>query len=110
MSSQGSPRIRVTAGLLVVGDARIPLKALGETHVPEGEEARAWRTYKADPRAFTAVRSHLPTAIRIEVRDSDDPTPYVHLSTRAPERLAEAIRGSARQEHGERRALGDRAG
>lgn len=95
VSSQGSLRIRVTAGLLVVGDARIPLKALGETHVLDGEEARAWRTYKADLRAFTAMRSYIPTAIRIEVRDPDDPTPYIYLSTRTPERLAEAIRGSA---------------
>jgi putative copper resistance protein D len=95
VSSQGSPRIRVTGELLVAGDARIPLNALGEAQVFEGEEARAWRTYKADMRAFMLMRSYVTTAVRVEVIDPDDPTPYVYLSTRTPDRLAEAIRASA---------------
>ncbi|WP_331753286.1 DUF3093 domain-containing protein (plasmid) [Streptomyces sp. NBC_00637] len=92
VSNQGSMRIRVVAGLLVVGDARIPLTALGEPEVLEGEEARAWRTYKADLRAHMVMRSYITTAVRVEVVDPEDPTPYVYLSTRTPDRLAEAIR------------------
>ncbi|MEU1514951.1 DUF3093 domain-containing protein [Streptomyces sp. NPDC005811] len=95
VGAQGSERIRVAAGLLIVGDARIPLTALGEPEVLEGEEARAWRTYKADLRAFMMMRSFITTAVRVEIVDPDDPTPYVYLSTRTPDRLAEAIRGSA---------------
>ncbi|MEW1599497.1 DUF3093 domain-containing protein [Streptomyces sp. NPDC093808] len=94
VSAQGSMRIRVVTGLLVVGDARIPLAALGEPEILEGEEARAWRTYKADLRAFMAMRGFISTAVRVEVVDPEDPTPYVYLSTRTPERLAEAIRNS----------------
>ncbi|MGC4971678.1 DUF3093 domain-containing protein [Streptomyces sp. DT199] len=94
VSSQGSMRIRVTAGLLVVGDARIPLSALGEPEVLEGEESRAWRTYKADLRAFMVMRSYIPTAVRVEVVDPDDPTPYLYLSTRSPDRLAAVIRAT----------------
>ena len=48
----------------------------------EGEEAVAWRTYKADPRAFLLLRSYVPTALRVEVTDPEDPTPYLYLSTR----------------------------
>lgn len=95
VSSQGSLRVRVTTDLLVVGDARIPLNALGEPEVLVGEEARAWRTYKADLRAFMALRGYITTAVRVEVVDPEDPTPYVYISTRAPELLAVAIRGSA---------------
>ncbi|KUO16276.1 DUF3093 domain-containing protein [Streptomyces dysideae] len=95
VSAQGSMRIRVTAGLLVVGDARIPLTALGEPQVLDGEEARAWRTHKADLRAFMVMRSYIPTAVRVEVTDPDDPTPYVYVSTRAPDRLAAALRAAA---------------
>ncbi|MFC4472229.1 DUF3093 domain-containing protein [Streptomyces xiangluensis] len=91
VSSQGSMRIRVTNGLLVAGDARIPLNALGEPQVLEGEEARAWRTYKADMRAFMVMRSYITTAVRVEIVDPDDPTPYLYLSTRTPDRLAKAI-------------------
>ncbi len=55
VSGYGSARIRVVAGSLVAGDARIPLSALGEPEVLDAEEARAWRTHRADARAFTAA-------------------------------------------------------
>ncbi|WP_406302593.1 DUF3093 domain-containing protein [Streptomyces sp. NBC_00885] len=91
VSSYGSVRIRVVAGSLVAGEARIPLTALGEAEVLAAEEARAWRSYKADPRAFMLLRSYVPTALRIEVTDPADPTPYVYLSTRNPKALAAAL-------------------
>ncbi|MEU6658523.1 DUF3093 domain-containing protein [Streptomyces sp. NPDC046821] len=90
-SSYGSVRIRVVADSLVAGDAKIPLSALGDVEILDAEEARAWRTYKADPRAFMLLRSYVPTALRVEVVDPQDPTPYVYLSTRDPERLAKAL-------------------
>ncbi|GGP98999.1 DUF3093 domain-containing protein [Streptomyces roseolilacinus] len=92
VSSYGSARVRVVAGSLVAGDARIPVEALGEPEVLDAEEARAWRTYKADPRAFMVLRGYIPGAVRVEVTDPADPTPYVYLSTRDPEGLAAAIR------------------
>ncbi|MFF7176785.1 DUF3093 domain-containing protein [Streptomyces pseudovenezuelae] len=91
VSAQGSTRIRVTEDTLFVGDARIPLAALGQPEVLEGEEARAWRTYKVDLRAFMVMRSFVTTAVRVEVVDPDDPTPYLYLSTRTPELLAGAL-------------------
>jgi hypothetical protein len=90
-SSYGSARIRVVAGSLIAGDARIPVSALGETHILDPEEARAWRTFKADPRAFMLLRAYVPTALRVDITDPSDPTPYVYLSTREPERLAAAL-------------------
>ncbi|MFE2942864.1 DUF3093 domain-containing protein [Streptomyces sp. NPDC059255] len=95
VSRQGSVRIRVTHDLLAVDDARIPLAALGEARALTGEDARAWRTYRADLRAFMVMRSYIPTAVRIENIDPEDPTPYLYLSTRTPEQLAKAI-GTAR--------------
>ncbi|CAL9553303.1 DUF3093 domain-containing protein [Streptomyces sp. enrichment culture] len=92
VSAYGSARVRVVAGSLVAGDARIPVEALGEPEALDAEEARAWRTYKADPRAFMLLRGYVPRAVRVEVTDPDDPTPYVYLSTRDPEALAAAIR------------------
>ncbi|AIS00991.1 DUF3093 domain-containing protein [Streptomyces glaucescens] len=90
-SSYGSMRIRVVGGSLIAGEAKIPVTALGEAHVLDPEEARAWRTYKADTRAFLLLRAYIPTALRVEVTDPEDPTPYLYLSTREPERLAAAI-------------------
>ncbi|MFG2836376.1 DUF3093 domain-containing protein [Streptomyces zaomyceticus] len=91
VSSYGSARIRVVAGSLVAGDARIPVSALGAVEVLDAEEARAWRMHKADPRAFMLMRSYVSRAVRIEVTDPSDPTPYVYLSSREPEALAEAL-------------------
>ncbi|MFJ9907560.1 DUF3093 domain-containing protein [Streptomyces sp. NPDC101152] len=90
-SSYGSVRIRVVGGSLIAGEAKIPVTALGGAEVLEGEEARAWRTYKADTRAFMLLRAYIPTALRVEVTDPADPTPYLYLSTREPQRLAQAL-------------------
>jgi hypothetical protein len=91
VSSYGAARIRVVADSLVAGEARIPLRALGEATVLDPEEALAWRRHKADPRAFMLLRSYVPRAIKVDVTDPQDPTPYVYLSTRSPERLAAAL-------------------
>ncbi|MFE6037860.1 MULTISPECIES: DUF3093 domain-containing protein [unclassified Streptomyces] len=93
VSQYGSARVRVVAGALVAGDARIPLSALGDAEALDAEEARAWRSYKADPRAFMLLRSYIPTAVRVKVTDPDDPTPYVYLSTREPQALVAALAG-----------------
>ncbi|MFG2575694.1 DUF3093 domain-containing protein [Streptomyces sp. NPDC048481] len=90
-SSYGSLRIRVVGDSLIAGEAKIPVAALGETQILDAEEARAWRTHKADTRAFLLLRSYIPTALKVEVTDPDDPTPYLYLSTREPERLAQAL-------------------
>jgi hypothetical protein len=97
LSSYGSARIRVVQGLLVAGEARIPVEALGTAHPMDREEAFAWRTRKANARAFMLLRSYIPTALRVDVTDPQDPTPYLYLSTRAPEALAAAL-DSAKQE------------
>jgi hypothetical protein len=91
ISSYGSARIRVVAGSLVAGEARIPVEALGEATVLDPEEAVAWRRHKADPRAFMLLRAYVPTALKVSVTDPDDSTPYLYLSTRAPQRLAAAL-------------------
>ncbi|MFJ4918360.1 DUF3093 domain-containing protein [Streptomyces sp. NPDC088725] len=91
VSSYGSARVRVVADSLVAGDARIPVSALGAAEVLDAEEARAWRLHKADPRAFMLLRSYVPTALRVEITDPDDPTPYVYVSTRDPRALAAAL-------------------
>ncbi|MFJ3672852.1 DUF3093 domain-containing protein [Streptomyces sp. NPDC090106] len=91
-SSYGSQRIRVVGGSLIAGEAKIPVTALGEAEILDPEEARAWRTYKADTRAFLLLRAYIPRALKVTVTDPEDPTPYLYLSTREPERLAEALR------------------
>ncbi|MGY3204530.1 DUF3093 domain-containing protein [Streptomyces sp. TE5632] len=94
VSAYGSARIRVVGGLLIAGEARIPVTALGEAEALDAEEARAWRTHRADPRCFMLLRAYIPGAVRVEITDPEDPTPYAFLSTREPQRLAEALRAA----------------
>lgn len=94
VSSYGSARVRVVNGALAAGEARIPVAALGEPEVLDAEEARAWRTYKADTRAFMLLRSYVPTAVRVPIIDPEDPTPYAYVSTREPQALVSAIRAA----------------
>lgn len=91
VSAYGSVRIRVVGDALIAGDAKIPASALGEARALDAAEALAWRTHKADARAFMLLRSYVPTAVRVEITDPDDPTPYAYLSTRDPERLVAAL-------------------
>ncbi|WP_329124082.1 DUF3093 domain-containing protein [Streptomyces sp. NBC_01465] len=91
VSAYGSMRIRVVADSLVAGEAKIPLSALGEAEVLDAEEARAWRSHKADTRAFMLLRAYIPTALKVEITDPADPTPYAYLSTRHPEQLKAAL-------------------
>ncbi|WP_225631539.1 DUF3093 domain-containing protein [Streptomyces solaniscabiei] len=93
-SSYGAVRIRIVGDSLIAGEAKVPLAALGEAEILDAEEARAWRTHKADTRAFLLLRAYIPTAVRVDVTDPDDPTPYLYLSTREPERLVETLRAA----------------
>ncbi len=91
LSAYGSARIRVAGGSLIAGDARLPLTALGEARTLDAGEALAWRTHRADVRAHMLLRAYIPTAVRVEVTDPADPTPYLYLSTRQPGRLVAAL-------------------
>ena len=90
----GRAGVRVRDGFLEAGTARLPLSALGAVQQLDAEAARRLRTTEADARAFMLLRGYVPTAVRVEVVDPEDPTPYLYLSTRRPKELAKALSGS----------------
>jgi uncharacterized membrane protein len=88
----GNQVIEITAdGTLKAGSAVLPATAVGTAVALDAERARALRTYEADPRAFLLLRSYIPTAVRVEVADPADPTPYLYLSSRKPKQLAAVV-------------------
>jgi hypothetical protein len=87
----GRVGVRVHDGYLEAGTARLPLTALGAATALDAEAARRLRTTEADARAFMLLRGYVRTAVRVEVVDPADPTPYLYLSTRRPEALAGAL-------------------
>ena len=90
-----APRIEVGNGELRAGAAHISLALLGEVQVLD-PGMRAHELGPAlDARAHVCLRTWIGTAIRVEVTDPLDPTPYWIVSTRRPGALAAAVEQKA---------------
>lgn len=89
LSSRG--RVRVVDGVLHVPGARIPLTHVGGITPLEREQTRRLRGPLAEPRAFVATRPWLSRAVRVQVEDPEDDTPYWLVGTRDPQALAAAL-------------------
>ncbi|NUR29581.1 MAG: DUF3093 domain-containing protein [Catenulispora sp.] len=87
----GRVGVRIHDGYLEAGPARLPLTALGAATALDAEAARRLRTTEADARAFMLLRGYVPTAVRVEVADPTDPTPYLYVSTRRPEKVVAVL-------------------
>ncbi|MEV4314667.1 DUF3093 domain-containing protein [Actinocrispum sp. NPDC049592] len=91
----GRARVRITDDELWVGEAHLPLKFAGEVDVLTGHEKRPALGRDLDPAAYVLHKGWIPTAVRVQLTDPDDPTPYWLFSTRHPERVAELLRQKA---------------
>lgn len=85
--------IIVTERQLFVGEAHIDRKFVTAATAYEGEAAQKARGVDLDARAFLKIRPWAKDAVRIDIDDADDPTPYWLVSTRHPRQLAEALNG-----------------
>lgn len=94
----GRHRVRVQDGELQVGPAHIPLHHLGQlTTVPPKHKRRALGP-ELDPAAFVLHRPWIGPAVRVELTDPADPTPYWLFSLRNPEGLAAQLSGAGSPE------------
>ena len=84
--------IVVSPAGLGAGRALLPWWACGSVSALGTEQTRAAFGVDADARAYLLLRSYCAGAVRVDVDDPADPTPYWLLSSRRPERLAEHIR------------------
>lgn len=81
-------RVLVADGELHAGSAHLPLDCMGAVETVPPARIRLLR---ADPDGFVYSRPYLSRAIRIEVRDDDDPTTFWLVFTRDPRGLAAAL-------------------
>jgi len=88
-------------GHLRAGRARLPLGFVGAVTPLDPDAAGVLRGTGADARAFLLIRSWAPAAVRVDVADPADPTPYWYVSTRDPEGLADALAAAAAPRHDE---------
>lgn len=87
----GALLVGVADGFVVAGSAQVETEFCGEVTALDPAQTAAVSGRDADARAFRALRPYVATAVRIQIRDERDPTPYWLISTRHPEQLAEAI-------------------
>ena len=87
----GNARTEVRDGVLYVGPARIELRHLGAVEALDKDATRLVHGRDADARAFLHTRPYISRAVKIEIADPADPTPYWLVSTRHPRTLAAAL-------------------
>jgi hypothetical protein len=91
LGSYGSALVTVDADGVRAGRAVLPMDACGAVTVLSESEFRDLRGPGADARAYLLLRPYVATAVRIDVADSADPTPYWLICTRHPDRLGAVI-------------------
>ena len=91
LASVLSPMIVVDQNRLFAGKMSIPLSAIGAVDAIPAEDLRSELGPKLDARAQLLIRGDLRSAVRIEINDSNDPTPYLIVSTRRPAHLVRAL-------------------
>ena len=87
----GAARVVVADGELHAGRARIGAEHLGAATALDADATRRMAGVDADARAHLLLRPYLKRAVRVEITDPADPTPYWLVSTRHPDRLAGAV-------------------
>ncbi len=90
-----SPRVDVTADELRAGGAHIALSLLGPARVIERDGLQAELGPRLDARAHLCQRGWIRSAVRVELVDPADPTPYWIVSSRRPHELAAALGAGA---------------
>jgi hypothetical protein len=92
LAGYGSVQVAVGPAGFAAGRALLTWSACGDVSELDAERFRALRGPDADARAYLLLRPYIERAVRVDVRDPLDPTPYWLIATRHPERLAATAR------------------
>jgi Protein of unknown function (DUF3093) len=87
----GAARVVVDDRTFRAGRAHIPVRLLGTPVALDAQASRLLAGMDADARAYLLLRPYVKKSVQVPVADPDDPTPYWLVSTRHPERLAQAL-------------------
>jgi DUF3093 family protein len=92
LMSYGGVRVTVADGVFRAGRAHIEGRHLGAVEALDAEQTRRTAGPEADVRAYLVLRPYLKRAVKVEITDPQDPTPYWLVSSRRPDDLASALR------------------
>ncbi len=89
-----SPVVEVADGELRAGRAHVPASLLGQVTTLDADAMRVQLGPRLDARAYVCLRAWARTGVHVVLEDPQDPTPYWLVSTRHPQRLADAVRAA----------------
>ena len=89
-----SPVIRVGREFLTVGRASIPRSLLGKIVEIPKDQIFFERGPGLDPASYKVLQGTVKTAVKIMIKDPEDPTPYWIISTRKPSQLATVLKAT----------------
>jgi hypothetical protein len=87
----GGARVRINDGELWAGRAHIDVRLLGPATQLDPTATRKLAGVDADARAYLLLRPYLQRAVRVDLHDPADPTPYWLVSSRRPDDLVAAL-------------------
>jgi hypothetical protein len=86
-------KIQVDQTHLRVGNAALEHVYIGEVEVLTPAQVKLIRTRDADPLAFLAIRFWSSKAVKVQVLDARDKTPYWLITTKKGRELLTALKG-----------------
>lgn len=86
-----SPVIELDQTQLTVGKAHITYAYIGTVHALNDGQTKDASGHAAHRDAYIVLRSWMPASVIVEITDLEDPHPYWHFSTRAPEKIIAII-------------------
>jgi hypothetical protein len=89
--SYGNARVVVDGDRFRAGRAHIAAEYVGPATALDPVETRRAAGVEADARAYLLLRPYLKRAVKVEIVDPADPTPYWLVATRHPEELVAAL-------------------
>lgn len=98
LTRYGWVRVSVDERTLWAGRAHLPRDLVGTVEILDPDGVRRVMGVDADARAFVVFRAYCRGAVKVEVADPRDPTPYWVISTRHPDRLSRALAGTPVQD------------
>ncbi len=91
---RSTPTVGLQNQTVRAGRAHLPIAAVAQVEVLDAPGVRHACGPGLDARAYLCVRGWITTAVRVQLSDPTDPTPYWVVSTRHPETFAAAIRAA----------------
>lgn len=94
LASVLSPLVVVDGVRLIAGKMSIPLEAIGEVTEIATQDLRSELGPSLDARAQLLIRGDVKTAVKVQISDGNDATPYLVISTRRSSELVSALRAN----------------